>query len=217
MTDLILIKPEDIQKGGSYRFSDQIINGFRKDDELFVVGMGNAISLACAAVQRATQLSKGKISEIALDYIGSSKLGIAGVFFVLDKNSKKDLVSEGKLLEKGMKLTFDRDGQLLVVSNTLSPERAIPLALSRIADSDCLKISASGTAINRQVSIALELAKGNIANDDLGIILTTLFTTQFEINEKKIPETVMEIFIKKGCKTAYSKKHEQIVKMLTGQ
>ena len=215
MTELILIRPDDIQKGGSYRFSDKIINGFRKDDEIFVVGMGNAISLACTAVQRATKLAKGKISEISLDYIGSPKLGIAGLFVVLDKESKRDLVSEGKELEKGMKLSFERDGQLLVVSNTLSPERAIPLALSRLAETDCLKISASGTAINRQVPIALELTKGNIANDDLGIILTILFTVQFEVSGKTIPETVMEIFIKKGCKTKFSKKHEQMLKMLT--
>ena len=215
MTALILIRPDDIQKGSSYRFSDQIINGFRKEEELFVVGMGNAISLACAAVQRATSLMKGAISEISLDYIGSSKLGLAGVFIVLNKASKRDLSSEAKELEKGMRLTFERDGQLLVVSNTLFPERAIPLALSRLAESACLKISASGTAINRQVPIALELTKGDIAKDDLGIILTALSTVQFKVNDKTIPETVMEIFIKKGCQTNVSKKHDQMMKMLT--
>jgi hypothetical protein len=117
MTDLILIRPDDIQKGSSYRFSDQIINGLRKEEELFVVGMGNAISLACATVQRATSLTKGAISEISIDNIGSSKLGLSGVFIVLNKVSKRDLSSEAKELEKGMRLTFDRNGQLLIVSN----------------------------------------------------------------------------------------------------
>lgn len=215
MTELILIRADDIQKGSSYRFSDQIINGLRKAEELFVVGMGNAVSLASTAVQRATSLTRGAISEISLDYIGSPKLGIAGVFIVLSKNSKRDLVSEARDLEKGMKLTFERDGQLLVVSNTLFPERAIPLALSRLAESDCLKISASGTAINRQVLIALELTKGNIAKGELGIILTTISTVQFKIDDKTIPETVMEIFIKKDRKTLFSKKHDQMMKMLT--
>jgi hypothetical protein len=166
------------------------------------------------AVLRAISLTRGAISEISLDYIGSPKLGLAGVFVVINKESKRDIVSEARELEKGMKLSFERDGQLLVVSNTLSPDTAIPLALSRLAASDCLKISASGTAINREVPIALELTKGGIARNELGIILTSVCTVQFKINDKTVPETSMEIFIKKGCTTQVTKKHDQIMKML---
>ena len=113
-----------------------------------------------------------------------------------------------------MNLSFDRTGQLLVVSNNLPAERAIPMALSRIAESGCLKISAAGTAINREVPIALELTKGDIAKDELTVALVVVFSAKFTRDGVTVPETVMEIFISKG-KTHPSKKHDLIMKLLT--
>jgi len=214
MTEFILIKPDDIQKGSSYRFSDQIINSLRKVDELFVIGMGNAISLACTAVLRASSIANVKISEVAIDYVGIPKLGIGGVFFVLNKESEINWVEKKKQMEEGMNLSFERGGQLLIVSNNLPPDRAIPLALSRLADSSCLKISAAGTAINRAVSIALELTQSDISKTKLGIALVVVFTVEYTRNETTVPEAVMEIFINKSRKSL-SKKHEQMLKMLT--
>lgn len=215
MTQLLVIKSDDIQKGGVYQFSDMIINGLRKEEEMFVVGMGSAISMACMAVQRAASISKVAIGELALDYIGSPALGLGGAFFILNKEPKRNWDAEKKALEKGMKLNFERGGQLIVVSSNLPPERAIPMALSKLAESDSLKISAAGSAINREALIALELTKGNIAKDKLGITLIVISTVKHAVKEIVVPETVMEIFIKKGCETAYSKKHEQILKNLT--
>lgn len=214
MTELLLIRPDDVQKGSTYRYSDQIINLLRKVDEIFVVGMGSAMSLASAAVSRATSISKVSISEVTIDYIGAPKLGIGGVFFVLCRESGIDWDAKKKEMEKGMNLSFDRTGQLLVVSNNLPTERAIPMALSRIAESGCLKISAAGTAINREVPIALELTKGDIAKDELGIALVVVFSTKYTRDGITVPETVMEIFITKG-KKPLSKKHDLILKLLT--
>lgn len=214
VTELILIKPEDVQKGGAYRFSDQIINSLRKADELFVIGMGNAISLTCTAVLRATSIANVKISEVGVNYVGIPKLGITGVFFILDKQSKINWDEKKKRLEKGMNLSFERGGQLLIVSNNLPIDRAIPLALSRLADSSCIKISAAGTAINRAVSIALELTQSDISPCELGTELVIVFTVQYTKGETTVPETVMDIFVSKGKKPS-SKKHEQMLKMLT--
>lgn len=211
----ILIKPDDIQKGSVYHFSDQIINALRKDEELFVIGMGNAISMACMAVQRSSTLARVFVSELSLDFIGSPLLGIGGAFFVLNKKSTRDWDAEKKKLEEGMNLSFERNGQLIVVSKTLLPERAIPLALSRLVESDLLKISAAGIAINRAALIALELTKGDIARDKLGIRLITISTVRHVVKETSFPETVMELYIQKNIQTSYSKKHEQMLKMLT--
>ena len=52
MTELILIRPDDVQKGSTYKYSDLIINSLRKVDEIFVVGMGSAMSSASAAVSQ---------------------------------------------------------------------------------------------------------------------------------------------------------------------
>lgn len=214
MTELLIIKPDDVQKGSTYKFSDQIINMLRKEQEIFVVGMGSAISLASTAVSRTTNIAKVSIAEVMIDYIGAPKLGIGGVFFVLNRETEIDWEARKKELEKNMNLTFSKGGQLLIISNDLPPERAIPLALSRIAEKGSLKISAAGTAINREVPIALELTKGDIAKEELGVALVVVFTVQFKRGEVTTPETVMEIFINKG-KKALTKKHEQILKLLT--
>jgi hypothetical protein len=215
MNHLLLIKQDDVQKGGVYQFSDQIINGLRKETEMFVVGVGSAISMACMAVQRASSISKVAIDEVSLDYVGSPALGLGGVFFILNKESTRDWDAEKTELEKKMKLTFEHGGQLIVVSNALSPEKAIPLSLSRLSQSDLLKISAAGSAINRAALIALELTKGNIARDRLGLCLVAISTVKHTVKETVVPETVMDIFIRKGFETVYSKKHNGILKMLT--
>jgi hypothetical protein len=211
---LFLIKPESVEKGSVYSFSGQIINELRRQEELCVVGIGSAISLASMAVQRSCSIAKIAINELSLNYIGSPTLGLGGVFLVLNKESKRNWDSEKKKLEKGMKLSFERDGQLIIVSRNLLPEEVIPLCLSKLAKSELLKISATGNAINRAALIALELTKGDIARDELGIELVTLSTVEFEISKTNIPETAMDIFIRKGAKTFYSKKHEEILKIL---
>ena len=216
MTDLLIIKPEDVQKGSVYRFSDQIINTLRKVEELFVVGTGIAISLTATAVSRAASIANVNIGEVTLDYIGAPKLGIGGIFFVLNKEPRIDWEAKKNDLEKTLNLSFDRGGQLLIISNNLPNDRAIPLALSRVAETGSLKISAAGTAINREVPIALELVKGGLAKEELGIELVFVTTKPHKLDDTGTvrPETIMEIFISKG-KKHLSRKHEQILKMLT--
>ena len=211
---LILIRPEDLGKGSAYHFSDQIINGLRKEKELSVVGFGNAISLACMAVQISSSIANVSIRELSLDYVSAPTLGISGVFFILDKESKVDWEEEKGKLESKMKLTFDRDGQLIIVSKKLSPEKMIPLSLSKLARSELLKITATGTSINRAASLALELTKGDITKEVVGIKLVTLATVEFKVGTATFAGTSMEIYLKKGIQTTYSQKHKQILKTL---
>lgn len=212
--NLILIRPENLGRGSAYHFSDQIINGLRKEKELSVVGFGNAISLACMAVQISSRIANVSISELSLDYIGAPTLGISGVFFILGKESKVDWEKEKKRLESNMKLTFDRDGQLIVISQKLLPDKMIPLCLSKLARSELLKITAAGISINRAASLTLEITKGDIAKESVGIKLITLSTLKFEEESKTFLGTGMEIYLKKGIHTTYSKKHKQMLKML---
>ena len=211
---LLLIKPELLEKGSAFEFSDQIINSLRKEDELFVVGIGSAVSLACMAVQRSTSLARASVDELSLSYIGSPMLGLGGVFFVIGKEPKRDWEKERKDLEKGMNLSFDRNGQLVVISRKLLPEKTIPLCLSKLLEADSLKISATANSINRAVSIALELTEGTIAPYELCIPLVSLSTVKFVGEENTVLETAMDIFLKKGKKAPRSKKHEQMLKEL---
>lgn len=212
--ELILIRPEDLGKGRAHRLSDQIINGLRTEKELALVGFGNAVSLACMAVQISSSIANVSIGEMSLDYIGAPSLRISGVFFILEKESKVNWEEEKRKLDDGMKLDFARDGQLVIVSRKLSPDKMVPLCLSKIARSSLLKIAAAGISMNRAASLALELAKGDISKEPIGIRLVTLSTLTFKREDTEIPATSMEIYLEKGHRTVYTKKHEEILRRL---
>jgi len=212
--DLVLIRPEDLGRGAAYRFSDQIVNGLRKERELAVVGFGNAISLACMAVQISSGIANVSIGELSLDYIGAPSLAISGVFFVLDKESRVNWEEEKKKIDDKMKLDFSRDGQLVVVSRRLSPEKMVPLCLAKIARSGLLKIAARGISINRAVSLALEIARGNIAKEPVGITLVTLSTVTLRREDTEAFATAMEIYLHKGVQTVYTAKHKEVLEKL---
>jgi len=211
---LILIKPEDVEKGGVYRFSDQIINGLRTEKELAVVGYGNAIALTCMAVQVSSNIANVSIRELSLNYIGAPALRIGGIVAILDKERAIDWNKKKKALDEKMKLDFSREGQIVVISRKLSADQVIPLSLSKLTRSGLLKITATGTTINRAALLALELAKGNIAKEGAGIELVTLSTVDFKTESGVEQITGIEIYLRKGIQTVYSRKHNDVLKML---
>jgi len=211
---LILVKPEDVAKGSAYHFSHEIINELRREKELCVVGFGNAIALSCMAVQLSSNIANVSVKEMSLDYIGAPALRIGGIIIVLGKGREIDWEKKKKELEKEMRLDFSRDGQLIVISKHLSPDQVIPLSLSKLAKLELLKITATGTAINRAALLALELTKGNIAKETIGIELVGLSTIEFKTESTTVQSTGIEIYLRKGIQTAYTSKHKEILKIL---
>lgn len=210
----ILIKPEDVARGSAYHFSNQIINSLRTEKELCVVGFGNALALTCMAVQVSSNIANVSIKELSLDYIGATALGIGGVIIVLDKEHEIDWKKKKEAIDGTMKLDFTREGQIIVMSKNLSTDQVIPLSLSKLAKSELLKITATGVAINRAALLALELTKGNIAKEPIGIELVALTTIEFKMESRIEQITGMEIYLRKGIQTAYTQKHKDILKML---
>jgi len=178
------------------------------------VGFGNGTALACMAVQISSSIANVFIKEMSLDFISSPALRIGAVFFVLGKERAVDWEKRKKEFDDKMKLDFSRDGQLIVVSRDLTPDKAIPLSLSKLARSEMLKIMAAGSAINRAVSLALELAKGDIAKEPIGIEFVVLSTIRFKIENADVQGTGIEIYLRKGVQTVYTPKHKEITKML---
>lgn len=212
--ELILIRPEDVAKGSAYHFSDQVINMIRTEKEFTVVGFGNAIALACMAVQVSSNIANVSVKEISLDYIGAQALGIGGIIIVLGKEGEIDWSQKKKALDEKMKLDFTRDGQLIVISRKLSTDQVIPLSLAKLSKSELLKIMATGPAINRAALLALELTKGNIAREPIGIELVTLSTIELKTDSGRVQATGIEIYLRKGVTTVYTQKHREILKLL---
>ncbi|KPV64258.1 MAG: hypothetical protein AOA66_0347 [Candidatus Bathyarchaeota archaeon BA2] len=117
MTELIAIRPEDIGRGKATIYSDHIINKMMRVEELEVVGICNAISLACSAVAMSSSVARVYIKEACLDYIEVPILGkMSAIFFTLGGEPTIDWESEKAKLEKNMKLDFEPDGQLIIIS-----------------------------------------------------------------------------------------------------
>lgn len=214
MLRIVLIKPDDVSRGSVFRFSDQIINELRAENEISVVAFGNAISLACMAVQASSSIANIYVNDVTLDYLGPPSLGLGGIFFVLSKKATTNWEKEKKKIEEKMKLNFGWDGQLVIVTQRLSSDEIIPLCLSKLARIESLKIAATGTSINRAAAVAIELTKGNIAKEIFGIKLIVLSTKQSEMESKVVNETILEIYLEKGLKTPYSDGYKQVIKLL---
>jgi DNA-binding protein len=166
------------------------------------------------AVQVSSSIANVSIRELSLDYIGAPALRIGGVIVILDKERVVDWNQKKKALDEKMKLDFGREGQIIVISQKLSADQVVPLSLSKLARSELLKITAAGTAINRAVLLALELTKGNIAKECVGIELVTLSTVEFRKESRVEQITGIEIYLRKGIQTAYTPKHKEVLKML---
>jgi len=213
--EILVIRPDDVGKGKVNVFSDVIINKMAKVDELDVIGISNGLSLACSATRMSSEFARVHIKEVFLDYLDIPILGkIAGIFFTLTGEQTVDWDSEKASLEKEMKLTFAADGQLVVISQNLPVEQMIPLCLRKLWKNDTIKIQACGAAINRAANLALEITKGKISKEVVGIALMALSTIRGTYEGKETAMTGLEIFLRKGSETKYSKHHETILDSL---
>lgn len=215
-TELVTIRPEDVASGKASFYSDLIINKMARVEALDVVGLSNAISLACSAVRMSSSVARIYIEELCLDYIEIPVLGkFSGAFFSLGRAQEVDWDSKKAEIEKNLKLDFELKGQLVVVSKNLPTDKMIPLCLWKLARSDRLKIMAAGYWINSAAALALEITKGEISKDPIGVELMTLSTQTIGEQEPRPKlSTGLEIFLKKGQPTQYSKKHKAVLSEL---
>lgn len=212
---IILIRPEDIGKGRVFFYRDRIINEMRTTEELAVIGISNAISLACSSVQASSRIASIYIEEVCLDYIPIPVLGkVGGIFFLLSRKPTVDWESKKTEIEKDMVFDFTREGQLVVVSRKLSPEQMVPLCLSKLSKSAKLKIMSSGFFMNRVATLALEVTKGGISKGSVAIELITLSTFEIETPDGLKTTTALEIHLKSGEKTKYTKRHRKALSLL---
>jgi len=214
-SQIIFIRPEDIGKGRGFFYSDKIINEMRSAKELEVIGISNAMSLACSAVQMSSEIAAVYVKEMCLDYIPLPILQkVGGVFFTLSQQPGVDLDARKTSIEEGMKLSFDRDGQLVVVSKSLSPEKMVPLSLWKLSRAERLKLMASGRLINRAATLALEITKGSISKDPVAIELMVLSSIRFETPEGEKSATTLEIFLRKGITPTCTQRHRKVLSEL---
>jgi DNA-binding protein len=194
--------------------AEKIISGIMDSEELHVVGVSNGIYLAFASINMAKDIANVNVNEICLDYIDIPILGKIEV--VSCRLGKKQEIDYRKLVdeeEKDMRLTPDREGQLISVGGGTSLDRLLTLCLIKFSKAEKLKIIAAGRAVYDAVSLSLKLTKGQISKESIGIDLVDLYSIETRMDPTK-KTTAISIYVRKGSTTQYSRRHTELIKKI---
>ena len=209
----IIVKPQDLSLRVNV-LSERVILGMMKAEQLDIIGLNTAVFLACSAINIATEIANIHVNELCVDYIKVPVLGrFEAVFARVGKEPKIDIKSRIEEEEKGMNLTTDREGQLIAVRRGGRIEKLVTLCLLKLSRVEKLKLIAAASAINDAVSLALHLTQGSISKEPIGITFISFSSIQSRDDPTK-KMTGISIFLEKGQKTAYSKRHQELVKKL---
>jgi DNA-binding protein len=165
----------------------------------------------------AGDIANVNVNEVCLDYIEVPILGkIEAISAQLSKKATVDFKQQVADEEKDMALTADRDGQVISVGQSTSLERLLTLSLIKFSRFDKLKIMAAGRSVGDAVSLALKLSEGEISKETVGIKLTNLYSIQSREDPTR-KATAISIYLRKGLRTQYSKRHAELIKRLRGR
>lgn len=209
----LIIKPQDLSLKVS-DLSEKVVLNLMKSEEFDVIGLSDAIFLACSAVNIATDIANAHVNELYADTLEIPILGsMEAIFIRVGREAKLDVAKRIEEEEKGMILTTDKEGQLITVRRGLRMEKLVTLCLIKLSKTEKLKLIAAASAINDAVKLALQLTKGPVAKEPVGISFMTLYSIPSrEDPQKKM--TAISIYLEKGRKTEYSKRHQELIKKL---
>lgn len=211
ISNILIVSPRDLPARVN-ELAEKVIFGLIKEEELNIVGIGEAVALSCMATNMVTEISNAHVNELTVDYIDIPMIGrLEAVFIRLGKKQETDAISRVAEEEKGMILSTDREGQVIVVSRDARLEALITICLIKLVNVEKLKIIAAGNAITDSVKLALRLTKDQISKDPVGVSFMNLDSVSARSDEQK-KTTGIAIYLKKGCETEYSKKHQELLK-----
>lgn len=194
--------------------SERVVLNLMKAEDFDVIGIGDALFLACSAVNMATDIANAHINEMYVDNLEIPILGsVAAIFIRIGREPQIDIASRIEQEEEGMTLTTERDGQLIAVRRGGRIEKLVTLCLIKLTKVEKLKIMAAASAINDAIKLALQLTKGPVAKESIGISFMNLGTIASRDDPQK-KMTAMSIYLRKGYKTEYSKRHQELIKKL---
>jgi len=211
--ELLIIKPQDLSLKVS-NLAEKVVRNLMKSEEFDVIGLSDAIFLACSAVNIATDIANAHVNELYADTLEIPILGsMEAIFIRVGRERKLNVVERIKEEEEGMILTTDRDGQLITVSRGIRMEKLLTLCLIKLSRMEKLKLIAAASAINDAVKLALHLTKGPVAKESVGISFMALSSIPSRVDPQK-KMTAISIYLKKGYKTEYSRRHQELIKKI---
>jgi DNA-binding protein len=205
---VIAIGPSDTSLKTS-DVAEKIISGIMESGELDIIGVSDAMFLACSAINMTTEIANIFINETFIEPLEDSALGkVSAISAHLSQTENLDFK---KLVEKEDKMMVE--DQAVSVSRGISTDKLLTICLLKLSRYDKEKLMAAGGAINDAVSLALKVTTGKISKDTVGVNLVDIYSiVSREDKNRKI--TAISIYLKKGVTTENSKRHNDFLEKL---
>jgi DNA-binding protein len=207
---VILLQPADAS-AKTTDVVEGIISGIMETGEVNVVGLNEAMFLACSAINMSTEIAKVYVDDIDIASLLMPNLGKVAV--ISAHLSQKQAGDYAALAEKEDKALTDPSEQTISVSRASTMERLLTICLLRLAKFDEVKVVAAGGSINDAITLALKLIGGQISKDPLGIKLFHLHSIIMR-NDPTKSIAAVSIYLQKGVTTRYTKRQSELLKKL---
>jgi len=194
---IIVVGPADV----SAKISDvteRIISCIMDDGAVDVVGAGDAMFLACSAINLSCEIAKIYINQISIGNLEDINLGkTAAIFTQLAQQESTDFEKLVAEEEKAMDNIGDRT---VSVGHEIPMEKLVTRSLMALARFNEIKLIAAGGSINEAVSLALRLTVGQISKGPVGVKLIYVYSINMR-NDPAKRISAISIYLKKGITT----------------
>lgn len=205
---VIAIKPQDLALKTS-DITEKIITAIMDYGEADVIGYGEAMFLACSAINMTTEIANVIINEAYIDQIDDPTFGkIATITAHLSQTKIVDTKSLVEAQDKDLV-----EDQTVSVSRGITTDKLLTICLLKLSRYDRIKIMAAGGAIYDATALALKLTLGNISRDPLGVKLVDIYSI-ISRDDKSRKITAASIYLQKGVQTDVSQKHREFLEKL---
>jgi len=194
---IIIVGPTD----GSLKISDvteEIISGIMDVGAVDVVGVGDAMFLACSAINLSCEIAKIYVNQIGFGNLEDPHLGKSEAIFV--HLAQQDSVDFEKLVVEEEKAMDNIGDRTLSVGHEIPMEKLVTRSLMALTRFDEIKLIAAGGSINEAVSLALRLTTGQISKDPVGVKLIYVYSINMR-NDPTKRISAISIYLQKGITT----------------
>jgi hypothetical protein len=189
-----------------------IISGIMETGSVSVIGVGDAMFLACSAINMATEIAKVYVDDIDIAPLEMPAFGkVSLVSAHLSQKQAGDYAVLAQQEDASM-----TEEQTVSVSRSSTPERLITISLLRLAKFDKTKIAAAGGSINDAIALALKLTDGQISKEAVGIKLFHLYSIIMR-NDPTKSIAAVSIYLEKGVTTRYTKRQNELLRSLSAK
>ena len=193
----IVIRPSDV----SLKISDvteMIISGIMDAGEVDVIGVGDAMSIVCSALNLSCEIAKIYINQISFENLEDPVLGKTAVIFA--HLAQLELVDYEKLVAEEEKIMDNINDRTISVGHEIPMEKLLTRSLMALARFDEIKLIAAGGSINEAISLALKLTTGQISRGTVGVKLIYLYSINMR-NDSAKRISAISIYLQKGIMT----------------